>query len=146
MRVYVSHKPSKPIQPNLKNPRSQRWVEHSFEPWIPLRPTVCLGATYVMVYTYGCDSGNNGQTRCAVIVAVLGDRCTPLPACSTPPAGAGSARSALVAGSTLASIADLGVSRRLRTIEPSGTMPYGDASRATCAPGIRPCPLHPCRV
>src|SRR6516162_11040694 len=85
------------------------------------KPTVCLGVTYVMVYTYGCDGGNNGQTRYAVIVAALGDRCTPLPACSRPPAGAGSARSALAAGSAPASIADLGASRRSRTIEPSET-------------------------
>src|SRR5262250_1167328 len=99
-----------------------------------LRPTVCHGVTYVVVCTYGCDGGNNGQTRCAVIVAALDDRCNPLPACSTPLAGAGSARSALAAESAPASIADLGASRRSRTIEPSATRPYGDASLATCAP------------
>src|SRR5262249_38601168 len=80
------------------------------------------------------------------IVAARGDRCTPRPACSTPPAGAGSARSARAAGSGLASPADLGGSHRSRTIEPSGTIPCGDASCATCAPGTRPCRPRLCLV
>src|SRR6266851_8302709 len=63
------------------------------------KPTVCLGVTYVMVCTYGCDDGRIGPPRCAVIDAALGGRCTPLPACSTPPVEASSARSALAARS-----------------------------------------------
>src|SRR2546426_12313563 len=37
-------------------------------------PTVSLGVTYVMVYTYGCDDGKIAPTRCAVIDGGLGDR------------------------------------------------------------------------
>src|SRR5712664_1361945 len=37
-----------------------------------IRPTVCLGVTYVVVYTYGCDDGRIWRTRCAVIDAALG--------------------------------------------------------------------------
>jgi len=37
-------------------------------------PTVCLGVTYVVVYTYGCDDGRIWRTRCAVIDAALGGR------------------------------------------------------------------------
>src|SRR2546430_6991147 len=59
------------------------------------KPTVCLGVTYVVVYAYGHDNGKIWPPRCAVIVAARGDRCHPLPACSTPPAAAGSVRSAL---------------------------------------------------
>ena len=29
-------------------------------------PTVSLGATYVVAYTYGCDDGRISPTRCAV--------------------------------------------------------------------------------
>src|SRR5262245_37519050 len=110
------------------------------------RPTVCLGVTYVVVCTYEYDDGKIWLPHCAVIDAALGDRCRPLPACSTPPAGAGSAHSALAAGSAPASIADRGASRRSRTIEPSETRPYGDASLATCAPDTRPCRPLPCLV
>src|SRR6266446_3819975 len=59
-------------------------------------------------YAYGHDNGKIWPPRCAVIVAARGDRCHPLPACSTPPAGAGSVRSALAAGSGLVSTADPG--------------------------------------
>ena len=72
------------------------------------KPTVCLGVTYVVVYAYGHDNGKIWPPRCAVIVAARGDRCHPLPACSTPPAEAGSVRSALAVESGLASPADRG--------------------------------------
>jgi len=72
------------------------------------KPTVCLGVTYVVVYAYGHDNGKIWPPRCAVIVAARGDRYHPLPACSTPPAAAGSVRSALAAASGLASTAALG--------------------------------------
>src|SRR5437773_352064 len=55
----------------------QKWREVDY---FPFQPTVCRGVTYVVVCTYGCDGGNNGQTRCAVIVAALGGRCHPRPA------------------------------------------------------------------
>ena len=109
-------------------------------------PTVCLGVTSVVVCIYECDDGKIWLPHCAVIDAALGDRCSPLPVCSTPPAGAGSAHSALAAGSGRASTVALGASRQLRTILPAGTMPCGDASRARCALGTRPCPLHLCLV
>src|SRR5712692_4662286 len=32
-----------------------------------IKPTVCLGVTYVVVCTYGCDDGRIGPPRCAVI-------------------------------------------------------------------------------
>jgi hypothetical protein len=41
---------------------------------IPTKPTVCLGVTYVVVCTYGCDDGRIWRTRCAVIDAALGGR------------------------------------------------------------------------
>gem|GEM_PF-2660189 len=53
--------------------------EHHFEPDgyisnpIPI-PTVSLGATYVVAYTYGPDGGRISPTRCAVIGAGRGDR------------------------------------------------------------------------
>ncbi len=62
-------------------------------------PTVCLVVTSVVVYTYGCDDGRISPTRCAVIDAVLGGRCSPRLVCSRPPAAAGSARSGFAAGS-----------------------------------------------
>src|SRR2546425_10805407 len=39
-----------------------------------LRPTVSLGVTYVMVYTYGRDDGRIAPTRCALIDAGLDGR------------------------------------------------------------------------
>src|SRR6266849_7777669 len=149
--VVILVKPSagEAVEAQAGTPQERQSVGHELGNWLffrRVRPTVCLDATYVVVYAYGHDSGKIWPPRCAVIVAALGDRCHPLPACSTPPAGAGSTRSALAAGSAPASIADLGASRRSRTIEPSGTMPYGDASLATCAPGTRPCLPRPCLV
>ena len=41
---------------------------------LPGIPTVCLGVTSVVVYTYEYNDGRNGPTRCAVIDAGLGDR------------------------------------------------------------------------
>src|SRR5712691_4046589 len=107
-------------------------------------PTVCLGVTSAVVYTYGCDDGRNGPTRCALIAGVLGDRCSQCRACRRPPAGAGSARSVLVAVSRPASTADPGGFHQLRTTPKSTTTPYGDASLARCAPGTRPSPPHLC--
>jgi hypothetical protein len=49
------------------------------------RPTVCLGATSVMVYTYGCDDGRIGPTHCAVIDAGLGGIWSPRRVCRRPP-------------------------------------------------------------
>src|SRR5215510_4646807 len=109
-------------------------------------PTVCLGVTYVVVYTYGYNDGKNGLPRCAVIDVALGDRWSPRRACSKPPAGADSVRSALAAASRLVSTADPGGSRRSRTTPRSTITPYGDASRARCAPDIHPCPPRLCLV
>jgi hypothetical protein len=63
------------------------------------RPTVCLGVTSLVVYTYGCDDGRTALTRCALIDGVLGDRCSQRRACRIPPAAAGSARIVLAAAS-----------------------------------------------
>ena len=41
------------------------------------KPTVSIGVTYAVVYTYGSDDGRISPTRCAVIVAGLGDRYSP---------------------------------------------------------------------
>src|SRR5262252_8948239 len=118
---------------------------HNFET-PSTRPTVCLGVTSVVVCTYECDDGKIWLPHCAVIDAALGDRCRPLPACSTPPAGAGSAHSALAAGSVLVSTVDPGAFPRARTIPPSGTTSCGDASHARCALDTRPCLPRPCLV
>src|SRR2546426_8185207 len=71
-------------------------------------PTVSLGVTYVMVYTYGCDDGKIAPTRCAVIDGGLGDRGSQRQAYRIPPGGARSTRSALAAVSRPASAADPG--------------------------------------
>src|SRR5215813_2363725 len=109
-------------------------------------PTVSHGVTYAAVCTYGCGDGRIAPTRCAVIDAGLDGRSSPHQACKTLPAGAGSAHSALVAGSGLGSPAAPGGSRRSRTTWPSGTTPCGDASLARSALGTHPCPLHSCPV
>src|SRR5215467_1809621 len=96
----------------------------------PHRPTVSHGVTCVAVCTYGCGDGRIWPTRCAVIDAGLDGRSRPHQACKTLPAGAGSAHSALVAGSGLGSPADLGGSLRSRTILPAVTTSCGDASLA----------------
>src|SRR2546430_17687282 len=62
------------------------------------KPTVSLGVTSLVADTYGCDDGRIALTRCALIAGGLGDRCSQRQACKTPPAGARSAHSALVAG------------------------------------------------
>src|SRR5437660_5135197 len=56
------------------------------------RPTVCLGVTSVVVYTYGYGDGRIGPTRCAVIDGALGGRWSQCQVCRTPPAAAGLAR------------------------------------------------------
>src|SRR5712692_9117963 len=63
------------------------------------RPTVSLGVTSLVAYTYGCDDGRTARTRCAVIDGVLGERWSQRRACRRPPAAAGSTRSGLAAGS-----------------------------------------------
>src|SRR5215471_20163123 len=100
-----------------------------------LIPTVSIGVTCVVAYTYGSDGGRISPTRCAVIVAGLDDRCSPRRADRTPPAGAGSARSALAAMSRPVSTIDPGAFHRSRTTPPSVTTSCGDARRARCAPG-----------
>src|SRR6266853_1909748 len=110
------------------------------------RPTVCLGATYVVAYTYGYDGGRISPTHCAVIGAGLGDRSRQRRACSRPPAGAGSARIGLVAGSRPGSPADPGGFHQSRTTPPAGTRSCGDASLARCTPDTHPCRLRPCLV
>src|SRR4029450_8862672 len=92
-----------------------------------LIPTVCLGATYVVAYTYGYDGGRISPTHCALIDAGLGDRSRQRRACSRPPAGAGSARIGLVAGSRPGSTADPGGFHQSKTTPPSGTRSCGDA-------------------
>src|SRR6267142_4448655 len=92
------------------------------------KPTVSIGATYAVVCTYGCGDGRILPTRCAVIAAGLDGRCRPRQACKILPAGARSARSALVAASKRVSAADRGGSPRSKTTPPSVTPPWGDAS------------------
>src|SRR5712671_4050210 len=104
-----------------------------------VRPTVCLGATYVVVDTYGCDDGRIGPTRCAVIDAGLGGRWSPRRVCRRPPEAARSARIGLAAGSRPVLTADPGGFHQSRTTPKSGTAPCGDASLARGAPDTRPC-------
>src|SRR5262245_23023503 len=113
---------------------------------VQYKPTVCLGVTSAVVYTYGCDDGRILPTRCAIIDAGLGDRCCQCRACSRPLARAGSGHSALVAGSGLVSTAVPGGSLRSRTTPPAGIRPCGDANLARSALGTHPSLLHPCRV
>src|SRR5499427_6573649 len=40
------------------------------------KPTVCLGVTSAVAYTYGYGDGRIGPTRCAVIVGAPGGPCT----------------------------------------------------------------------
>src|SRR5438067_11324605 len=106
------------------------------------RPTVSHGVTCVAVCTYGCGDGRIAPTRCTVIDAGRDGRSRPHQACKTLPAGAGSAHSALVAGSGLVSPADPEASRRLRTTPPAATMLCGDANLPRYTLGTHPCPLH----
>src|SRR5256886_9564367 len=100
--------------------------EAEFNRWY--KPTVSLGVTYAVVYTYGCGDGRILPTRCAVIDAGLDDRYRPRRADRTPPAGVGSARSAPAAASRPGSTIDPGGFRRPRTTSPSATTPSGDSS------------------
>ena len=93
-------------------------------------PTVSLGVTYAVAYTYGCDDGRIEPTRCAVIDGGLGDRSRQRRACRRPPARARSARIVLAAASRPASSAAPDEFRRSRTTPPSATTPCGDASLA----------------
>src|SRR2546421_6260666 len=123
---------------------------HLFMAWHIVRPktipTVCLGATYVVAYTYGYDGGRIEPTHCALIDAGLGDRSRQRRACSRPPAEAGSARIGLVAGSRPGATAAPGGFHQSRTTPPAATRSCGDASRARCAPDTHPCRLRPCLV
>src|SRR4029434_4245271 len=62
-------------------------------------PTVYLDVTSAVACTYGYGDGRIGPTRCAVIAGALGDRWSRRQGCSTPPAGARSARSGRAARS-----------------------------------------------
>src|SRR4030095_7888134 len=108
------------------------------------KPTVCLGVTSSVAYTYGYDDGRIAPTHCALIAGRLGGRWSRCQVCRTPPAGAHSAHSGLGAGSRLASTADPGGFHRPKTIPRSASMPCDDASLPTSALGTRPCPLPPC--
>ena len=66
--------------------------------------------------TYGCDDDTIEPTRCAGIDAGLGDRCRQRRACSRPPAGAGSAHSALAAALRPALTAAPGESPQARVV------------------------------
>src|SRR6266487_1711381 len=110
--------------------RSWRGVKQQTNRQTADRPTVSLNVTSVVACTYGCDDGRISPTRCAVIAAGLGDRCSPRRACSRLPAGARRAHSALAAGSRPGSPADPGGSHRSRTRPRSGIRSYGDASPA----------------
>src|SRR6266481_3758431 len=52
-----------------RNPKTGETVQIPAKkvPWF--KPTVSLGVTYAVVYTYGCDDGRIAPTRCAVIDA-----------------------------------------------------------------------------
>src|SRR5215467_5084275 len=93
-----------------------------------LRPTVCLGVTSAVAYTYGYGDGRIGPTRCALIAGARGDRCSRCQGCRTPPAGAGSAHSALAAASRPVSAAAPGGSPRPRTRPRSGSTPCDDTT------------------
>ncbi len=68
--------PDGPITVGIDGGYVRDWEakKHHFEVIVG-KPTVCLGVTSAVVYTYGCDDGRNGPTRCAFIDGVLGDRC-----------------------------------------------------------------------
>jgi len=48
---------------------SSKYIQHSAH-----IPTVSLGVTYALAYTYGSDDDRIWSVRCAVIVAGLDDR------------------------------------------------------------------------
>src|SRR5262249_28536019 len=112
-RLRIEHVNSSVKRCRIVKDRIRLWKEGVRDVVIEIccalhKPTVCIGVTYEVACTYGCGDGRIWLPRCAVIVAVLGGRCTPLPACSTPPAEADSVHSALAAGSGRAAPADLG--------------------------------------
>src|SRR5262244_2648182 len=90
-------------------------------------PTVCLGVTSSVAYTYGYGDGRIGPTRCALIDGARGDRWRRCQGGSTPPAGARSARSGLAAGLRRASTVDPGGFPRSRTTRQSASTPCDDA-------------------
>src|SRR6266436_707642 len=98
-------------------------------------PTVSLGVTYAVAYTYGCGDGRIAPTHCAVIDAGLDGRCRPRRACRTPPGAA---------GSEPGSPAAPGGFPQSGTTPPLTTRSCGDASLARCALGTHPCPLRSC--
>src|SRR5215467_3228267 len=89
--------------------------------WEQHRPTVSLGATYVVAHTYGRDDGRIAPTHCALIDGKLGGRWSRCQVCRTPPAEARSARSGLAAGSRRASTAAPGGFPRSKTTPRSMT-------------------------
>src|SRR5712691_243451 len=99
-----------------------------FQPF--LRPTVSLGVTSAVAYTYGYGDGRIEPARCALIAVALGDRWSRGRVCRTPPAAARSTHSALAVVSRPASAAAPGAFRRSRTTLRSRTRPCGDASPA----------------
>ena len=77
----------------------------------PVKLTVCLDVTSLVVCSYGCDDGRIGPTRCALIDAALDDRWRIPQASRTSLAAIRSARSGLVGGSRLVSTAAPGAFR-----------------------------------
>src|SRR5713101_4176284 len=120
---------------------------HLFRSFVSgIKPTVSLGVTSVVAYTYGCDDGRISQTRCALIDDGLDGRYSRCRVCRTPPAAASSARIGLAAASRPVSTADPGGFHSSGTTLPSGIRPYGDASLPRYAPGTRPSPPRSCPV
>src|SRR5215472_14409863 len=93
------------------------WAWAPGDPDALRRPTVSLGVTYAVAYTYGRDDGRIAPTHCALIDGRLGGRCSRCQVCRTPPAGAYSAHSGLAGASRQASTAALGGLLRSRTTQ-----------------------------
>src|SRR5262252_4599230 len=141
LRCHLTPCPRRTVAPAQSIPPSTT----SLTLWyISHKPTVCLGVTSAVADTYGHDDGRIEPTRCALIGAVLGDRCRRCCVCRTPPAAARSDRSALAATSKLVSTAAPDGFHRARTTRRLGLTPCDDASPPMCAPDTCPCPLHPC--
>src|SRR5262245_55771150 len=113
---------------------------------LPNKPTVCLYVTSWVASSYGYDNDKSGPIRCALIGAAHGDRSRARRAGRTPPAGVGSTRSALAVTSRRVSTVAPGEFHRSRTRPRSASTPCDDANLPRSAPGMRPCPLHPCLV
>src|SRR5215831_1368120 len=120
--LAIANRKKQPVLSERMGPIEE--IDHAIQAWrreardkpiltyvLDHRPTVSHGVTYAAVCTYGCGDGRIAPTRCAVIDAGLDGRSSPHQACKTLPAGAGSAHSALVAGSGLGSPAAPGGSR-----------------------------------